>query len=145
MPWIGLGVRFVRSYIDSRLGWTDQPLHPRHTTRCTPALRRQSGDLVATTTAAFVSAHHIRPREQTDGGTRSCCLQGKAVAFKFQEVSGQHNNFTRMASADSELLTKLIGPKIAKMGCPVPSQERLQHHEAFSCCRWLARRSWLPF
>ena len=49
--------------------------------------------------------------------------------LKFQEVSGQYKNFTRMTAADFELLINLVGPKIVKMDtrfrAAVPVQERL--------------------
>ena len=49
--------------------------------------------------------------------------------LKFQEVSGQYKNFTRMAPADFELLIHLNGPKIVKMDtrfrASVPVQEIL--------------------
>ena len=49
--------------------------------------------------------------------------------LKFQEVSGQYKNFTRMALADFELLINLVGPKTVKMDtrfrASAPIQDRL--------------------
>ncbi|XP_074039919.1 uncharacterized protein [Leptinotarsa decemlineata] len=49
--------------------------------------------------------------------------------LKFQEISGQFQNFVRMSSQDFELLINMIGPKITKlntrMRMAVPVKERL--------------------
>jgi hypothetical protein len=36
------------------------------------------------------------------------------VDFKFQEISGQYENFTRMSPTDFEYLINMIGPKVEK-------------------------------
>jgi len=49
--------------------------------------------------------------------------------LKFQEISGQYKNFTRMSPTDFEYLINMIGPKIAKqdtfMRKSISVQERL--------------------
>jgi hypothetical protein len=49
--------------------------------------------------------------------------------LKFQEVTGQYKNFTRMAQADFELPINLVGLKAVKMEyrflAAVPVRERL--------------------
>ena len=49
--------------------------------------------------------------------------------LKFQEISGQYKNFTRMSPTDFEYLINMIGPKIAKqdtfMRKSINVQERL--------------------
>jgi hypothetical protein len=49
--------------------------------------------------------------------------------FKFREISGQYENFTRIAPPDFEFLINLIVPKIAEKDttyrATVPVEERL--------------------
>jgi hypothetical protein len=51
------------------------------------------------------------------------------VDLKFQDISGQYENFIYMAPADFEFLINSIGPKIAKKNstytAAIPAEERL--------------------
>ena len=90
--------------------------------------------------AAFIFVHHMLSRRrkrrerrwwQTELYRKRSVYSGTSLLadLKFQEVSGQYKNFTRMTAADFELLINLVGPKIVKMDtrfrAAVPVQERL--------------------
>jgi hypothetical protein len=89
---------------------------------------------------AFIFVHHMLSRRrkrrerrwwQTELYRKRSVYSGTSLLadLKFQEVSGQYKNFTRMTAADFELLINLVGPKIVKMNtrfrAAVPVQERL--------------------
>jgi len=90
--------------------------------------------------AAFIFVHHVlsrrrkrreRRRWQMELYRKRSVYSGTSLltGLKFQEGSGQHKHFTRMAPADFELLINLVGPKIVKMDtkfrASVPVQRRL--------------------
>ena len=111
--------------------------------RCDPPVYAGLGGKMSSlqvANAAFIFVYHMLSRRrkrrerrwwQTEFYRKKSVYSGTSLLadLKFQEVSGQYKNFTRMTAADFELLINLVGPKIVKMDtrfrAAVPVQDRL--------------------